>query len=71
MAEGPPVAAAEVIERAEAEGISERTLNRAKGSHGVQSQRSGPLWEWSLNALHEAPQGAQEGHFPTSEKWPS
>jgi hypothetical protein len=67
LAQGP-VAAAEVIERAEAEGISEKTLKRAKGNLGVQSQRSGASWEWSLNPLHEAPQGAHEGHFPTSEK---
>ena len=56
-----------MIERAEAEGISEKTLKRAKGNLGVQSQRSGASWEWSLNPLHEAPQGAHEGHFPTSE----
>ncbi len=51
LAQGP-VAAAEVIERAEAEGISERTLRRAKEQTQVKSRRNGPEWEWQLGTDH-------------------
>src|SRR5262245_32760578 len=47
-----PVPAGEVLARARAEGIGERTLNLAKGLVGVQSRlvyrNGGRRWEWSL-----------------------
>ena len=47
LAQGP-VAAAEVIERAEAEGISTMTLNRVKRQLAVESARIPRGWQWSL-----------------------
>ena len=48
-----PVAAKDVVKTARANGISERTLKRAKSYLGVQSQRTGGLgtdgqWRWWL-----------------------
>ncbi len=58
-------------DQAEKEGLSVKTLRRAKEQIGVLSQRSGAGWEWNLDTRSDAQQGAQGGHFPMAEKWPS
>lgn len=48
LAKGPQDASI-VYEAAEKEGISKRTLERAKTEAGVESQKKGDGWEWSLD----------------------
>jgi len=47
LAEGP-VPSKELLKKAKAEGISERTLYRAKSSLGVVSKKEGKEWVWML-----------------------
>ena len=47
LAEGP-VAAEQVKEDASTEGVSERTLKRAKRDLGVGSNKRGGVWYWDL-----------------------
>jgi hypothetical protein len=61
-----PVAAIEIMEIAEEQGISERTLKRAKSALGVLSEKRNGQWFWSLPvevAFEECQegQGGQEG----------
>jgi hypothetical protein len=46
LLEDGPVTASEALVRAEAAGISERSLRRAKASLGVASKPEGTLWTW-------------------------
>ena len=46
--EDGPVAAEEVKERAKADGISEKTLKRAKGTLGVESYQMAGKWYWRM-----------------------
>jgi energy-coupling factor transporter ATP-binding protein EcfA2 len=48
LANGQPVASVEIMERAEREDISPKTLNRAKSELGVISIKRGGKWFWQL-----------------------
>jgi len=43
-----PVPQRDILERAEAEGISKRTMDRAKRNLGIVSVKRGTDWYWSL-----------------------
>ncbi len=59
LSEGP-VAAAEVMELAEKEGISRATIKRVKQQMAVQSAKVADGWQWSIED--------QGTHFPMAEK---
>jgi hypothetical protein len=68
-----PVPAVEIIEVAEEQGISYKTLKRAKSDLGVISIRRNAQWLWELPVeaqctecydINEETQGGQEGHVP-------
>jgi len=48
LGDGYEVAAADIIEAAEAEGVSYKTLNRAKTELGVITNKRGGKWYWQL-----------------------
>ena len=64
-----PVAAADIMQMAEEQGISAKTLNRAKSALGVVSTKRGGRWFWELPVVVEYAecadnQGGQGGHAP-------
>lgn len=67
-----PVAAADVMQRAEERNISAKTLNRAKAALGVVSTKRGGRWFWELPVVveytecadNQDSQGGQDGHAP-------
>ena len=66
-----PVAAVDIILKAEEQGISEKTLKRAKSVLGVISIKRGSQWFWDMpieveftEAGQDDTQGGQEGHTP-------
>lgn len=63
-----PVAANEIFKTAEEEGISLKTLKRAKSSLGVISIKRSGQWFWDIPIeaeFTECDQGGQESHAPT------
>lgn len=56
--EDGPVPSADVLARAEDEGISKRTLHRAKAKIGVRSIKEDKMWLWCLSE-DEAPKDAK------------
>lgn len=58
-----PRPAVEVMQKAEEEGISPKTLNRAKAALGVKSYREGGRWFWSLPVavMDVEPSESQDG----------
>lgn len=61
-----PVASRDVIRKARADGIAERTLERAKAALEVKAERTGGLgetgsWTWSLPRHATTPNGANTG----------
>jgi hypothetical protein len=61
LAKGP-IAAADIMEMAEEQGISLKTLNRAKTELGVVSEKRGAKWYWSLPIEAEYTVVGDEGH---------
>ena len=65
------VAAAEIIKMAEAHGISEKTLQRAKTDMGVFSRKRNNAWYWELpieaecTVVNEDAQQSQDAHVST------
>ena len=59
-----PVPAADMFQMAEEEGISPKTLNRAKDALGVHSYKSGNSWYWDLPIVVETEytDAGQDGH---------
>jgi RecA-family ATPase len=64
LASGQPVASVEIMERAESEGISLKTLNRAKSELGIISIKIGErwFWQWPVDVVYETNQDTQDGH---------
>jgi len=62
-----PISAVELQRRAEADGIKERTLKRAKALAGVESKREGfgGSWTWQLKDSHRGPPPPKSA-LPTS-----
>jgi hypothetical protein len=59
---GGPQPATAVAKAAGAQGISERTLDRAKAALGVESRKNGQSgWEWLLPTEHVQAKDANEG----------
>jgi len=59
-----PVLATDIMEMADAEGISEKTLKRAKSELGIISRKTGEQWYWILPIdveYKEVSQDAQDG----------
>lgn len=61
LADGP-IPASEILDRAEAEGFSTRTLKRAKRELGIKPTKAGMNggWSWSLPKSAKAPEECQE-----------
>jgi hypothetical protein len=65
------VAAVEIMQAAEEQGISPKTLNRAKSALGVISVKRQGQWFWEMpievayTECRENGQGSQDGHSPT------
>ena len=56
-----PVPAVEIMQMAEEEGISPKTLNRAKDALGIISVKRGTQWFWILPIEAEYTEGGQDG----------
>ena len=68
-----PVAAVDIMLKAEEQGISEKTLKRAKSVLGVISTKRGGKWFWDIPidvaytvCEEEGHEGGQEGHAPVT-----
>jgi hypothetical protein len=63
---GGPIAAVEIMQMAEEQGISAKTLNRAKTALGVQSVKRCGKWFWELpidvSFTERPPEDGQDGH---------
>jgi hypothetical protein len=57
-----PVPAADMMQRAEEQGISPKTLSRAKEALGVISIKRGVQWYWDLPIEVEYTEVSQDGH---------
>lgn len=58
-----PIPAAELLRKARADGIAEKTLRRAAEKLGVVKKKIGNAgWTWSLGMAHQDGQGRQGGH---------
>ena len=66
-----PVPSADILELAEEQGISEKTLQRAKSALGVYSHKINGIWHWELpiegncTEVYEDGQHSQDGHNTT------
>ena len=51
------IPAGEIIEKAIERNISKRTVEKAKGVLGIESDKDGKRWVWILKKKDETPQG--------------